>query len=89
MSRENVVMARSKKSARQMTDAFQPPLGFEGQSLVLLIVAFWAFVLVVAFFLYENMTKRSLGVELVMAVISGFTLGTAIFFGLLRADVIL
>lgn len=72
-----------------MTDTFQPPLGFEGQSLLMLMVSFWAFVLVVAFFLYENMSKRKLGVELLLAVVAAFTLGTAIFFGLLRAGVIL
>ena len=72
-----------------MTDTFQPPLGFEGQSLIMLMISFWAFIFVVAFFLYENMRKRALGVELMLATIAAFTLGTAIFFGLLRADVIL
>jgi len=72
-----------------MSGQFQPPIGFDGQRLAFLVTAFFAFVLVVAFFLYENRNKRRMGVELGLAVGAAFALGAAIFFALVRADVIL
>ena len=72
-----------------MSEEFYPPIGFEGQRFAFLAIAFWAFVFVVAFFLYENVSNRKLVSELVMAVVAAFTLGAAIFFALVRADVIL
>lgn len=68
---------------------FQPPIGFEGQNFGFYLVALWAFIAVVAFFLYENLVKRQLVLELGMAVVAAIALGTAIFFALIRADVIL
>jgi hypothetical protein len=68
---------------------FQPPISFAGQGVASFLIAVIAFVAVVAFFLYENLQKRSFGVELSLAIVAALTLGTAIFFALLRADVIL
>jgi hypothetical protein len=68
---------------------FSPPISFHFQGFVSYVTAIVAFVAVVAFFLYENLQKRSLGAELALAVIAALTLGTAIFFALIRADVIL
>jgi hypothetical protein len=68
---------------------FEPPISFAGQSLVFFLISVIAFAAVVAFFLYENLQTRSLRIELGLAVIAAFTLGTAIFFALIRADVIL
>jgi hypothetical protein len=69
--------------------SFEPPISFAGQGLVFLVIAAIAFVSVVAFFLYENLNKRTLVVEVGLALLAASTLGTAIFFGLIRADVIL
>lgn len=68
---------------------FSPCLSFDHQSLAFNMISLVAFVLVVSFFLYENSKVRSLSVELVLAVSSALCLGTAIFFGLIRTDVIL
>jgi lipopolysaccharide export LptBFGC system permease protein LptF len=68
---------------------FAPPISFEGQRLAFGLIAVIAFVCVVAFFLYENRQNRSLRLEIGLAVVSAFTLGLGIFFGLIRADVIL
>jgi hypothetical protein len=57
--------------------------------LVFLVIAAVAFASVVAFFLYENLSKRNLVIEIALALLAACTLGTAIFFGLIRADVIL
>jgi hypothetical protein len=69
--------------------SFEPPISFAGQGVASFSIAIIAFVAVVAFFLYENLQKRSLGIELVLAVVAAFTLGAAIFFALIRVDVIL
>lgn len=68
---------------------FSPPLSFQAQGFVSYVTAIIAFIAVVAFFLYENLHKRSLGTELTLAVVAALTLGTAIFFALIRSDVIL
>jgi lipopolysaccharide export LptBFGC system permease protein LptF len=68
---------------------FEPPISFEGQKFTSLLTAIVAFVCVVTFFLYENRKKRSLGLELGLAVISAFTLGLGLFFALIRTDMIL
>jgi hypothetical protein len=68
---------------------FEPPISFGGQNLAFLVIAAIAFVSVVAFFLYENLAKRNFVVEIGLALVAASTLGTAIFFGLIRADVIL
>jgi hypothetical protein len=68
---------------------FEPPISFTGQGFASLAIAIIAFVAVVAFFLYENLQKRSITLELVLAVVAASTLGAAIFFALIRADVIL
>jgi fatty-acid desaturase len=69
--------------------AFEPPISFAGQNLVFLLISVIAFGAVVAFFLYENFQHRALKIEVPLAAIAAFTLGAAIFFALLRADVIL
>jgi hypothetical protein len=78
-----------REKSDQLMTSFEPPISFGGQGLVFLVIAAIAFVSVVAFFLYENLNKRSLVVEVGLALMAAWTLGTAIFFGLVRADVIL
>ena len=72
-----------------MADKFSPVFSFEAQGAFFYLISFVAFSAVVAFFLYENSSKRKIGIEFVLAIIAAFTLGTAIFFGLLREEIIL
>lgn len=68
---------------------FHPVFSFEAQNTLFYLIGIIAFAAVVTFFLYENSTKRNPGLEFVFAVVAAFTLGSAIFFGLLREDIIL
>ncbi|OHS95505.1 hypothetical protein TRFO_38374 [Tritrichomonas foetus] len=68
---------------------FEPVLSFESQRFFFLVLFAAAFASVVMFFLYENSSSRNILFEFVLAVIASFTLGSAIFFGLIREDIIL
>jgi hypothetical protein len=68
---------------------FVPHLSVEMQAFVFYVVSLVAFVSCVLFFLYENKSNRNFFKELILAVAAAVSLGTAIFFALVRADVIL
>jgi len=68
---------------------FEPAISIPGQGFVFYLISFVSFIFVVSFFLYENKKKRNIFVEFVLAIFSALTLGIAIFFALIRADVVL
>lgn len=70
-------------------DTFAPVVSFNGQKMLFMLTFALAFACVVLFFLYENRKSRNFGVEMVSGVAAGFALGAAIFFALLRVDVVL
>lgn len=77
------------KKVTLMSGQFHPPISFDGQHMAFVLSSVWAFVLVVAFFLYENKNKRNMALEILMAFVAALALGASIFFGLVRTDVIL
>ncbi|EAY19658.1 hypothetical protein TVAG_432540 [Trichomonas vaginalis G3] len=68
---------------------FKPILDSSAKKVVYLAVSILAVFCVVAFFLYENKSKRNFFTEVILAVGSACSLGTAIFFALVKADVVL
>ena len=68
---------------------FNPPLSEGSRKLCSLSLSFIAFAVLVTFFLYENRKKRNVFIEILLAVFSAITLGSAIFFNLIGVDTIL
>jgi hypothetical protein len=69
--------------------SFWPPISFACRGLALLVIAIIAFVAAVAFFLYEKLEERSVVGEILISVAAALILSLAVFFALLRADILI
>ena len=68
---------------------FTPALPESSLNFVFALCCALAFCAVVSYFLYENRQSRNIFVEILLSVLSACTLGTSLFFGLVKMDVVL
>ena len=81
-------VSEQRLKVTKMSD-FTPHLSESMQGFAFFVISIVAFVSCVSFFLYENKSKRNFVLELILAITSAFSLGSSLFFALIRADVVL